>query len=192
MTMDTVRRLAAQIKKVGRNRIRILDQKKAKEAATHEDVKKLISDGVIKVAPVKGRHKKEKPKKKRKARRGPGKKKGTPKARLHPKEAWIKRIRALRKFLNELVGKGSVDKALKRTLYLKIKGGHFKGKRMFLNYLKDMNLLNEKAEAEKRTEKVEEETERAKAGTATAKVKKAEEAKQDKSKKSTDKDEAKK
>ncbi len=141
MTMKTVRRLAADILNVGQNRVRILDTKKAAQAATREDVSNLIKEGVIKAVPVKGRRTKEK--KERKARRGPGKRKGTPKSRKSKKEGWMERIRALRKYLNELIESGKLSKEMKRTLYLKIKGGHFMGKRMFYNYLKDMKLLKE-------------------------------------------------
>ena len=141
MTIKTVRRLAADIMTVGQNRVRILDPKKAAQAATREDVSNLIKEGVIKAAPVKGRRKKEL--KERKARRGHGRRRGTPNARKPKKEIWMERIRALRKYLNELIVEGKLAKDMKRTLYLKIKGGHFAGKRMFYNYLKDMKLLKE-------------------------------------------------
>ena len=141
MSIRTIRRLAADIMKVGENKIRILDQKKVAQAATREDVANLIKEGVIKKAPAKGRHKKDV--KERKAKRGAGKRKGTFNSRKTSKVKWMERIRALRKYLNELVTGGKVAKDTKRTLYLKIKGGHFAGKRMFHNYLKDMKLIKE-------------------------------------------------
>jgi len=142
VAISTVKRLAADILGVGVNRIKIKQDKeslkRAREAPTREDVKALIKDGIVYAIPAKGRQKKEK-----RAKKGPGRRKGKKYSRKPAKELWIERVRALRKFLLQLIDKGMVDKSEKRHLYLKIKGGHFKGKKSFLNYLKDVGLLKE-------------------------------------------------
>ena len=138
MTMRTVKRLAADILNVGVNRVRVLDEKKALSAATREDVRQLIADKVIVRAPIRGRRKKE-PRK----RKGPGRRKGTPNARKPLKEQWMERVRALRKYLRALVNAGNVPKEMYRALYMKIKGNQFRGKRAFLQYLKDTKIYKE-------------------------------------------------
>ncbi|RME79084.1 MAG: 50S ribosomal protein L19e [Methanobacteriota archaeon] len=137
MTMRTIRRLAASILKVGRNKIRILDEKKVSGAATREDVKQLITEKAITKAVAKGKKKKES------RRQGPGRRKGTPNARKNEKEKWMERVRSLRKYLRQLVAEGKVPKEMSRSLYMKIKGNQFRGKKAFYNYLKDAKIIKE-------------------------------------------------
>jgi len=140
MNSISLRRIAAEIMKVGRNRVRIKSDSETKEslsgAMTRADVAGLVKDKVVYCVPVKGRRKKD-----RKKARGPGKRKGTENARMPFKQLWMKRIRALRKYLVRLVDGQYIDKKNKRTLYLKLKGGYFRSKAAFRTYLKDNNLL---------------------------------------------------
>lgn len=157
MTATTVKRLAADILKVGRNRIRIKEGEKARamEALTREDVKGLIADGAVYGIRYVGPR--TKPKRKRK---GPGKRKGKKYSRKGKKEAWMERIRSQRKYLSELLKSGELPVEYKRKVYLKIKGGSFRGKNALLTYLKEneMYLEKKKAEAKKAAEKPEEGT----------------------------------
>jgi large subunit ribosomal protein L19e len=140
MKMQTLRRIAAEQFGVGENRVRITANAENREAITgamtRADVAGLRKDGIIYAIPVKGRQKKEK-----RSKRGEGKRKGTLNARMPFKDLWMIRIRALRKYLNTLVQGKYVDVKNKRKLYLKMKGGYFRGKSAFLAYLKDNSLL---------------------------------------------------
>lgn len=140
MNMKTLRRISAETLKVGRNRVRITVNVDTSEsisgAMTRADVAGLVKEGTIYAIPVKGM-----PKKERRKGRGEGKRKGTMNARMPFKNLWMQRIRALRKYLATLVAKGYVDRKNKRKLYLKMKGGYFRGKSAFLAYLKENNFL---------------------------------------------------
>ncbi len=139
--LSTIKRIASDLLKVGVSKIRIKDEEreKAEKAMTREDVRNLIRDKVIYVKRAK-RVKKERKKKKR---AGQGKRKGTKNARKPSKEKWMERVRAQRKYLNQLVGEGHVPKEYKREIYLKIKGGSFRGKKAMLAYLKDNKIYKE-------------------------------------------------
>ncbi len=137
----TVKRLAADILKVGRNRIRIKEDDYARviEALTREDVRGLIEDGAVYSIRYVGPR--TKPERKRK---GVGKRKGKKFSRKGEKEGWMERIRAQRKYLSGLLKTGEVPAEYKRKVYLKIKGGSFKGKKAVLTYLKENEMYNEK------------------------------------------------
>lgn len=144
MDVKVLKRLAADILGVGVNRVRIkpLEGELAERIATittREDVRSLIKEGVVYALPKKGRRKKEA--KKRKAKRGPGSKKGKKYSRKSKKEIWLERIRALRKLLKKLKEEGKIDTSVYRDLYLKVKGNQFKGKKSLLQYLESEGLL---------------------------------------------------
>src|SRR4030065_1489463 len=108
--LHSQRRLAAQILKVGQNRVWIdLERNDDVEGAiTRQDVKKLIHEKVIASLPEQGvsrsRAKTIHEKKRRGRRGGAGSQKGTGHARISKKEAWMGRIRALRKKLRGVEG----------------------------------------------------------------------------------------
>jgi len=143
----TVKRLAASILKVGRNRIRIKKGEKARamESLTREDVRGLIDDGAVygikKVGP------RTKPPRKKK---GTGKRRGKKYSRKGKKEAWMERIRSQRKYLEELLKSGEVPAEYKRKVYLKVKGGSFRGKKALLTYLKENEMYVEGKKVEKK------------------------------------------
>ena len=140
MNIGTFKRLASDIFGVGTNRIKIKEGREIleilkAEIVRREDVKARFSE-IAYIVPVKGRRKKE-----RKREQGPGRRKGTKYSRLSKKEQWMRKIRALRKFIKELYQSGKIDTKTKNDVYRKAKGGHIKSKRALITYLKNNNLL---------------------------------------------------
>lgn len=121
----TLRRLASDILKVGKTKVRfdISYFDDFKSAVTREDVRQLIKAGAIKVKEV---VKKKKVKKNKK--QGPGRKRGTKNARNPRKKQWIKKVRAQRDELKKLVEEYKLDTKTKRKLYSQISGGRFKSR----------------------------------------------------------------
>jgi large subunit ribosomal protein L19e len=140
--LKSQRRLAAQILKVGENRVWIdpdrIDDVQA--AITREEIKKLIHEGAIKALPKEGvsraRARVLHAKKKKGLRRGPGSRSGASGAITSRKEAWMKRIRALRRRLRELKEKRIITQNVYRKLYTMAKSGAFKSKAELENYIK--------------------------------------------------------
>ncbi|MCJ7762991.1 50S ribosomal protein L19e [Candidatus Bathyarchaeota archaeon] len=102
------RRLAANILKIGQNRV-WMDPERMDDvegAITREEVRKLIHEKVIVSLPEKGvsrsRAKVIREKKLKGRRSGPGSVKGAGHAKVTKKEAWMKKIRSLRRKLREL------------------------------------------------------------------------------------------
>ncbi|MCK4319504.1 50S ribosomal protein L19e [Candidatus Micrarchaeota archaeon] len=140
MSSTTVKRLAADILKIGVNKVRIKteDEGKVMDALTRDDVRNLIKDGSVFGLERRGVSRiKEKSKKRR------GRRKGKKYSRKGKKELWMEKVRAQRKHLRELLGEGKLDLASKRNLYLKIKGGMFKSKAALDRYLSDNKILKE-------------------------------------------------
>lgn len=142
MSISTIRRLSSRIYGVGESRVKILDQKRAAEALTAEDVKNLVKEKVIIIVASHGpsraaaRHKQS-----RKAmgrRRGRGSKKGTS---VPQKEKWIAKVRAQRKLASSF--KSKLKHGAFRKVYGMIKGNAFKSKHALFTYLKENNLFNE-------------------------------------------------
>src|SRR4030065_368157 len=102
------RRLAAQILKIGQNRVWIDPQRMddVDGAITREEVRKLIHEKIIVSLPEKGvsrsRAKIIRGKKRLGRRSGPGSVTGAGYAKVTKKEAWMIRIRSLRRKLREL------------------------------------------------------------------------------------------
>lgn len=140
MSLKTIKRLAADILKIGENKVRISSERisEAESAMTRNDVKDLIKSGVVGKRHFKGRASVLAEKK---ASRKDGRRKGPKFSKVSRKERWMIKVRALRNLLNSLIEKNAIDKEHKRSLYLKIKGNAFKGKRAMLNYLKDNKIL---------------------------------------------------
>jgi large subunit ribosomal protein L19e len=135
MTIQTVRRLAADILNVGENKIRISPDglKEAEGALTRLDVKGLIEKGIVTKKAPQGRASTR-----RTGRKGHGKRKGHPLVR---KEVWMQKVRSQRKFLVMLVSGGVLKKESKRDIYKKVKSGIFRNKKAMLVYLKENNLV---------------------------------------------------
>lgn len=141
MSTTTVKRLAADILGVGLNRVR-LDKGnlgKVEEALTRADVRALIDDGTVYAIPLRAGHRS-----KERSRQGRGRRKGQKKARTGGKSAWMLRIRSQRAFLEQLLGSGELPAGHKRAVYMKIKGGAFRGKAAMRAYLVENRMLKAK------------------------------------------------
>lgn len=144
--MKSQRRLAAEILKVGENRVWI-DPERIEDvqmAITREEIKKLIHEGAIKKLKEKGvsraRARVIREKKKKGLRRGPGSRSGAMHARISKKEAWMKKIRALRRRLRELKEKKIITVSVYRKVYKMAGSGSFKSIAEMERYLKANNL----------------------------------------------------
>ncbi|MDI6643627.1 MAG: 50S ribosomal protein L19e [Methanobacteriaceae archaeon] len=147
MNLTTQKRLAADILKVGVNRVWI-DPENVEEvsrAITRESVKHLIDNKIIRAKPQKGissyRSKKIAQQKSKGRRKGHGSIKGAKGARTPKKKAWMTTIRALRKDLKHMRDNREINKTTYRKLYKMAKGGAFRSKSYMKTYAKDHDLL---------------------------------------------------
>lgn len=133
MSVKTVRRLAADILKVGESRIWIDPEKMedVENAVTRADVRRLIKSGVIRKRPAstpsRGRVRM------RSSKRGPGSREGAKGARITV--TWVEKVRAQRRLLKELREKKIISRRTYRRLYLMVKGGAFSSRRVLMNYV---------------------------------------------------------
>jgi large subunit ribosomal protein L19e len=140
------RRLAAQILKVGENRVWMdPDRTDDIEAAmTREEIKKLAHEGTIKRAAAKGvsrgRARVLHEKKKKGRRRGLGTRGGSAHSRISRKESWMSRIRALRKRLRNLKDDKIVSVNTYRHAYKLASSGRFESVADLERYLKSHEL----------------------------------------------------
>jgi len=144
--LKSQRRLAAEILKVGQNRVWIDSEKieDVEAAMTREEIKKLIHEGVIKRLPEKGvshaRARIVHEKKKKRRRSGPGSRSGSARAKISKKEVWMSKIRALRKRLRELKANKIVTESTYRKLYKLASSGEFASVGDLERYLKTHEL----------------------------------------------------
>lgn len=139
------KRIAAQVLKVGENRV-WLDPTKTEEikkAITKADIRKLIQKKIIKALPEKVKKPKEK-RKKRKKRRGPGSRKGAKYSIVTKKRRWINTVRPLRRMLKELRDSGKIERKDYRRVYRLIKGGMFRSRAHLKFYLEQKGLIKGK------------------------------------------------
>ncbi len=135
MQLNKIRRMAAEILKVGKTKIVFSDKdtERIKESMTKEDVRQLIKERIVRKRKdnyqSRARARKLKEKKTKGRKRGKGKRKGTIKARTNKKEKWIKKVRAQRKKLKELKKEVKMEKGQYGKIYKMIKGNYFKGKK---------------------------------------------------------------
>ena len=108
-------------------------KKQLKEVISREGVKDLVAEKVITVSSKKGNSRTRAnhilSQKKKGRRSGHGNRKGTANARFKRKDAWMIKIRALRKYLKELKDSGTIDTKTYREMYRKCKGNFFRNKR---------------------------------------------------------------
>ncbi|QQR92972.1 MAG: 50S ribosomal protein L19e [Candidatus Iainarchaeum archaeon] len=134
MNQHKFKRMAADIFGVGESKIWIdpAQLAKVKEAMTRDDIRKLIAERVIRKRKDHGHSRGSarilQAKKALGRRKGPGKRTGTQKARMKPKQQWISRVRALRKALKTMKSEGKVTDNY-GTLYKQVKGNLFRGKK---------------------------------------------------------------
>jgi len=141
-SLKSQRHLAAQILKVGQNRVWINPERMddVESAITREEVRKLIHEGAIKPLPEKGvsyaRARILHEKKKKGLRRGPGGKSGAVHAKISKKETWMVKIRALRRRLRELKNSKIITETTYRRLYTMASSGRFESIADIERYLK--------------------------------------------------------
>ncbi|MBS7652083.1 MAG: 50S ribosomal protein L19e [Candidatus Bathyarchaeia archaeon] len=132
MSLKSQRRIAASILNVGTHRVWIDPERRedVELAITRSEIRRLIHEGAIKAAPIKGesrwRAKRLKEKRRKGLRRGPGTRKGGRYATISRKSRWMSRIRAIRERLRLLRARRIITPTTYRELYLKAKGGEFK------------------------------------------------------------------
>ncbi len=131
MSLKSQRRLAAQLLKVGANRVWI-DPDRTEDvevAITRSEIRRLIHEGIIKQLPAKGvsraRAQVLHRKKKEGLRRGPGTKEGSSRAKVTKKDMWMLKIRALRRKLKEWKTNRVVAQENYRQLYKVASSGAF-------------------------------------------------------------------
>lgn len=143
MALKTIRRLASSITNAGGTRIKILDQAKAKEALTRDDVRSLIKQGIIVVEQKKGvgrdKARFKQSRKQAGRRRGVGSKMGSKFAGTSRKDLWVVKVRSQRVLLKSL--KPKLQKGAYRELYSRIKGNYFRNKKHLISYLNENKLL---------------------------------------------------
>ena len=140
--LTSQRRLAAQILKVGQNRVWIDPERidDVEVAITREEIRKLIHEGVVKQLPEKGvsraRARILHEKKKKGRRRGPGSRTSSSHAKISKKEAWMNKIRPLRKRLRELKTNRTITLNTYRKIYKMASSGRFESIADMERYLK--------------------------------------------------------
>jgi large subunit ribosomal protein L19e len=141
-SLNSQRRLAAQILKAGQNRVWIDPERTddVEAAITREEIRKLIHEGIIKRLPEKGisraRARIVHEKKKKGRRRGPGSRSGSAYAKISKKEAWMSKIRALRKKLRALKTGKIITEDTYSKVYRMASSGRFESVADLERYLK--------------------------------------------------------
>ncbi len=144
--LNSQRRVAAQVLKIGLNRVWI-DPERGEDvetAMTREEIRRLIHEGVIKSLPAtgisRGRTRILRAKKRKGRRSGQGSRTGTSHARVSKKQAWMRKIRALRKRLRHLKTKKIIPETSYQDLYRMAGSGRFESVADMDRYLKAREL----------------------------------------------------
>ena len=146
MSLKSQRRLAAEILKVGENRVWIDPERidYVEAAISREEIRKLIHEKVVKSLPETGvsraRARVFAEKRKKGLRRGPGGKSGPARSKISKKEAWMNRIRPLRKHLTELKNSRAIAEGTYRKLYDMSESGVFASKADLERYIRTHDL----------------------------------------------------
>lgn len=128
--------------KVGRNRVWIDPQRisDVESAITREEVKKLVHEKAIAALPEKGvsrgRAKTIQAKKRRGRRKGQGSKGGSSRATISKKDAWMTKIRSLRRRLRQLKANRTITETTYRQTYMIAGSGRFASVADMERYLK--------------------------------------------------------
>jgi large subunit ribosomal protein L19e len=140
--LKSQRRLAAQVLKIGQNRVWI-DPERADDveaAITRDEVRRLIHQGTIKASPERGisrgRVRIIHEKKKKGRRSGPGSRTGSSHARVSKKQVWMRKIRALRNKLRTLKAKKMIVENSYQRLYRMAGSGRFESVADLERYMK--------------------------------------------------------
>jgi large subunit ribosomal protein L19e len=144
--LTSQRRLASRILNIGQNRVWI-DPARVEDvdgAITREEVRKLIHEKIIKTLPEKGvsrsRAKAVLEKKRKGRRKGPGSHVGSAHAGVSKKDAWMLKIRSLRKRLRELKASRVITETTYTQYYRMAGSGRFSSVADLERYLKAHDL----------------------------------------------------
>ena len=135
MNLLKQKEIASRKLKIGKSRIHINpdNSEDIKEAITGEDIRKLVSEGLIKIKKLRGQSRSKartRDEQKKKGRqKGHGKRKGTENARLSKKDKWMTKIRSHRKELKNMIENEKVTKREYRQLYIYAKSGIYRSKK---------------------------------------------------------------
>lgn len=135
MKLGRKKELASRALGVGKKRIVFSTEgvNEIKEAITKQDIKDLVSEGIIKVKNPSGRLSKTAGKK-RKKRKTPGNIKKKVNKR---KQEYVALVRKLRKYIKELRKQGKINREEYIDLRKKIKNKYFKSKSNLKRYLEE-------------------------------------------------------
>lgn len=145
--LNVQRRLASQILKCGKNRIKFDTSRidEIKEAITNLDIRALIANGAIskrkELSTSRFWAKRRKGQKIKGKRKGHGSRKGKKTARTNSKTTWINKIRLQRGFLKSLRDNGNISIPDYHELYSKSKGGFFRSLRHLKLYTAERGLV---------------------------------------------------
>jgi large subunit ribosomal protein L19e len=146
LSLKSQRRLAAEILKVGETRVWIDPERidYVETAITREEIRKLIHEKVVKSLPEKGvsraRARILAAKRKKGLRRGPGGKSGPARSKISKKQAWMNRIRPLRRRMRELKVSRAITVSTYRKLYDMSESGVFESKADLERYIRTHNM----------------------------------------------------
>lgn len=146
MSLKSQRRLAAEILKVGENRVWIDPERidYVEAAITREEIRKLIHEKVVKSLPEKGvsraRARVLAVKRKKGLRKGPGGKSGNARSKISKKQVWMNRIRPLRRRLRELKETRAITESVYRRMYDMSESGVFESKADLERYIRTHGL----------------------------------------------------
>ncbi len=142
MSLKSQRRLAAEILKIGENRVWIDPERidYVESAITREEIKKLIHEKVVQSIPEKGisraRARVFAEKRKKGLRRGPGGKSGSARSKISKKQVWMNRIRPVRRRLRELKDSRAITENVYRKMYDMSESGAFESKADLERYIR--------------------------------------------------------
>lgn len=148
--MRTQKRLAGQLFKCSKNRIRFDTERleDIKGAITKRDISSLIGEGAITKLPPRNTSRfharKIHMQKKKGRRKGHGSRKGRSTARTPAKRSWINKIRLQRSFIKHLKVQEQIDNKIYYELYNKSKGGFFRSIRHLKLYIQERKLAKAK------------------------------------------------
>ena len=141
--LSAQRRLAADVLDVGENRVWFDPESQGDiaEAITREDIRELVSEGIVDAEAASGNSRGRARERDRKRsyghQKGPGSRKGKAGAREADKDKWRKNIRAQRRTLRELRDDGELTPSEYRDLYDKARGGEFRSVQYMLNFIEN-------------------------------------------------------
>ncbi|MHA1268735.1 MAG: 50S ribosomal protein L19e [Candidatus Helarchaeota archaeon] len=146
MNLKSQRRIAAEILKIGKNRVWIDPERidDVSMAITRNDIRSYIKDGAIKARYKKGvsrsRAREIQLKKRLGRRRGPGSRKGKKYSVISRKRRHILKIRPIRKHLKKLRARRIITPSVYRQLYRWADGNMFRSIAHVDQFIKDKKL----------------------------------------------------